>query len=742
MSNPISFIVKNQLPEFIRGDIDGSYENFVAFVKAYYEWMEEENGVTAESRSLLSYADVDKTSAEFLDQFVDKFLPYFPKDLLNNKPKLIKNINDFYSKKGSIESLKFLFRVLYNEDIQVFIPKENILRASDGKWRVPQSIRLTVDNTPSNFDLETIKKRLAIGRESRATCVVESAYRTIEVGTGQTVFEVYVSNVRKSFKSGEFLDVTYIDENGNKGTLMSERIIGALSNMKIVPNKRGKKYRSGDPVVFLGGLSEDPNIFKSEANAVVDEVTDGRIDRTILVKGGYGFALSPDTEIDVNRSALDEIDAYTVNAKIEVVETSNTVSFQYNNDSISQYASIQLNASSYGFPNLISANINTILSRAFFYETASLGRITKVKIVSPGTNYYEEPNLEAQSYYNTDVSENYYNEIFDVGDIAPQNYIDWKNTRQKFLDLGKLANVTIVSGGTGYDTSTDKIYIDRNGGGGYGANITFNVDSSGKINAVSIISGGEGYNGQKDSVELIVRNKDNVAAAAAGTGAILKAYRYGEGDEINPILADVGSIRTFKFLSRGAGYITTPTISLKVVDIEIEPINGGLTPFYEEQIVYQGNIDSPSFIAKIDKYIPTSNTLRVYDYGGEVNVSSNLTITQSISNAQYNVNVISETTYGDGLAKANVEFLDGLIKYDGYFLNTDGFLSSDKRLQDGYKYHNFSYVILSRQSLESYRKTLLNVLHPTGTRFFGVRKITMDMGTTFGISQAETLLPT
>jgi hypothetical protein len=126
MSNPISFIVKNQLPEFIRGDVDGSYENFVAFVNAYYKWMEQENGVTAESRNLLSYADIDKTSAEFIDYFVDKFLPYFPQDVIKDKQKLIKNINDFYSKKGSVESLKFLFRVLYNEDVQVFFPKENI----------------------------------------------------------------------------------------------------------------------------------------------------------------------------------------------------------------------------------------------------------------------------------------------------------------------------------------------------------------------------------------------------------------------------------------------------------------------------------------------------------------------------------------------------------------------------------------------------------------------------------------
>jgi hypothetical protein len=742
MTNPISFIVKNQLPEFVRGDIDNSYENFVAFVNAYYEWMEQENGVTAESRSLLSYADVDRTSEEFIDYFVNKFLPYFPKDLLSDKAKLIKNINDFYSKKGSVESLKFLFRVLYNEDIQVFLPKENILRASDGKWRIPQALRLTVENTSANFDLSTIKKRLAIGRESRATCVIESAYRTVEVGTNQTVFEVYVSNVRKAFKSGEFLDITYIDENGNKGILLSERIIGALSNMKIVPNRRGKKYRTGDPVVFLGGLSEDPNIFKSEASAVVDEVTDGRIQRTILVDGGYGFRISPETEVDINRSVLDEVDGNTVEAKIEVVEVANTVSFRFNNDSISQYASITIGNTTYGFPNLTSANVNTALARAFSYDTVSLGRITKVKIVSPGTDYYENPDIDVNSYYNTDISENYYNEIFETGNTAALNYTNWESTRQKFLDLGRLANVEIVSGGTGYNTTTDKIYVNRNGGGGYGANITFTVDGFGTIDSVTLVSAGEGYNGPKDTLEVVVRNKNNVYASAAGTGAIIKAFRYGEGEEITPVLADVGSIRTFKFLSRGAGYVSTPNVSLKVKDIVITTLNTQLSPFTEGQIVYQGVVSDPSFIAKVDKYIPTSNTLRVYDYGGTIDLAANLTITATDQFPQYNVNVVSSIIYGDGLAKATVDFSDGLIKYNGYYLNTDGFLSSDKKLQDGNKYHNFSYVVISKQSLQDYRKTLLDVLHPAGTKLFGVKKITMSMGSSFNLAQLEIPLGT
>jgi hypothetical protein len=729
ISNPISFIVKNQLPEFIRDDLDNKYENFVAFIKAYYEWLEEENGVTAESRSLLSYADIDKTTSEFIQYFSKKFLPYFPEDLVNDKAKLIKTINDFYAKKGSIESLKFLFRILYNEDIEIVLPKENILRASDGKWRIPRTLRLTVENTPSSFDLNSIVKRLAVGQLSKASCVIEGAYRTIDVGTGAEIIEIYVSNVRKTFENGELLDVTYVDDNGEQGILLSERIIGALSNVRIDPKHRGLKYKTGDPVVLIGGLSDNPAISTAEARVVVNEVTDGRIQTVAVSKGGFGFRIKPNTEVDVIPSAIDIARGDIVDAVVEVTEVTNTIPFTYNLDSIDQYASIQLNAASYGFPNLTTANIATVLSEAFEFETVNIGAISKVKIRSPGSKYTEVPTIDVNSFYDTTTSENYFNDIFFAGEDTPANRTAWEASRQSFLNLGIIANVQIVTGGTGYNTSTDKIYVNRNAGGGYGANITFTVDGTGKITSLTLVSGGEGYIGPKGSVELVVRNKNNVYASAAGTGASLIAYRYGEGDEIVSTVEDVGRIKNFRLLSRGSGYVDTPIVSLKVRDIEIAAIDDPIDTFVEKQMVYQGNLSSPTFRANVDQYISSSGVLRVYNYNGSLNTSANLTITATDSSPQYNVDIISEINYGNGLARANAEFLNGLIIYNGYYLNTDGFLSSDKKLQDSRKYHNFSYVIVTEQSLNNYKQALLDILHPIGMKPLGTKKI-IDVVTT------------
>ena len=83
-----SLLIPYQLPAYIRDD--PAYGNFVLFLQAYYEWMEQNGQALDRSKNLLSYKDVDETTNEFIDYFVNDFLPYFPEDALLDKRKAIK----------------------------------------------------------------------------------------------------------------------------------------------------------------------------------------------------------------------------------------------------------------------------------------------------------------------------------------------------------------------------------------------------------------------------------------------------------------------------------------------------------------------------------------------------------------------------------------------------------------------------------------------------------------------------
>ena len=67
-----SLLVPSQLPEFIRDNPD--YNNFVLFLQAYYEWLEQNNNITDRTKNLLNYKDVDATTSEFTQYFYNDFL--------------------------------------------------------------------------------------------------------------------------------------------------------------------------------------------------------------------------------------------------------------------------------------------------------------------------------------------------------------------------------------------------------------------------------------------------------------------------------------------------------------------------------------------------------------------------------------------------------------------------------------------------------------------------------------------
>jgi hypothetical protein len=113
--------------------------------------------------------------------------------------------------------------------------------------------------------------------------------------------------------------------------------------------------------------------------------------------------------------------------------------------------------------------------------------------------------------------------------------------------------------------------------------------------------------------------------------------------------------------------------------------------------------------------------LRVYDYKGTLDVTKLLKSDNNTTTNAITATVTSTIFYGDGNARANAKFENGLIRYPGIYLNTDGHVSSDKKLQDGEKYHNFSYIIKTQTDYAKFRSALNDIVHPIGTKTFVIR---------------------
>ena len=138
MANTISLLIRQQLPEYIRND----YDTFVEFVSAYYEWMDQSGNAVNLSKNIPAYMDLDTSLNDFITYFIKQFLPLFPPDLLSNPTFFIQHAKEFYRSKGTAKAVRLLFRLLYDQDIEVFYPKESVLRASSSGWTNTPSLRM------------------------------------------------------------------------------------------------------------------------------------------------------------------------------------------------------------------------------------------------------------------------------------------------------------------------------------------------------------------------------------------------------------------------------------------------------------------------------------------------------------------------------------------------------------------------------------------------------------------------
>lgn len=126
----ISTLVGSQLPEFIQTD----YTTFVAFLEAYYEFLEQDQGPQEVIQNTRLYADVDTSVDAFIKYFLNQYCNKIPLSALYDQKSLVKNIKALYDGKGSEKSYRLLFQILFNKKIDFLYPYDQVLKASDGKW--------------------------------------------------------------------------------------------------------------------------------------------------------------------------------------------------------------------------------------------------------------------------------------------------------------------------------------------------------------------------------------------------------------------------------------------------------------------------------------------------------------------------------------------------------------------------------------------------------------------------------
>ena len=443
--NKTSILVKDQLPDFLNEE----GPKFQAFMRAYYEWMEETGQATERSKNLLNYQDVDNTLDEFIKYFQREVLSEFPQEILADKRLVIKRIRDLYNSKGSEQSYKLLFKILYNDDADIFRPGPYILRASDGNWIREFSISLFPNFTGN---IEDIIGETLTGEASGAYAEAVRSAGSFKFGLYFT--DIYVINVSGNFQDGEFVSNA---NNTFRGQIFASR--GSIESVAIITG--GSGHRTGDNIDLITDSA-------TSATGVVTRT----LPRTLgvsVVDGGNGYVVGT----PLTFTGGDGFDAAG-----EVASISDTETIQTYPDIIDYVANVAIygdgsnsafqdtgNVNPAATTELKTANVNTPVVDALGAINNTVGTISTITLTNPGTAYTVLPLVTAVNQ-----------PIAELRISAPDGGFKGENADFSVsLAGGAIAEVDVVNGGSGYVKNESLTIVNENLAGTSNATGTFSV---------------------------------------------------------------------------------------------------------------------------------------------------------------------------------------------------------------------------------------------------------------------------
>lgn len=770
----ISNFIKSQFPSFY--ETEG--ENFILFLEAYYEWLEQEGQAISEARNLLDYRDIDTPIEGFLVHFQKKYLYGIPYSIISDKRLLLKHILDIYRSKGTIRGYKLLFKLIYNQDIDVYLPAYDILKASDGTWIQPKYLEVT--DSPL---LSSLVGKQIIGSVSNTIATVEKF--NIEPINKNIISNLYISNI--SPQGGEFIVGEKILRYPNTGTYSlydAPEVIGSLNTLKIISGGNG--FNPGDT---LSIAENDPNTGERIAYGSSGRLKVTKTYRSsgalefILSEKGFGY--TPNTSIYLYKQFGDNSGH---DASFDIGPLSYTRRLTYNTDIIYNYKDVVFNAFQYGFPYNHSANSEYQINQTLYYTNNTFGTIFSLQNVKPGNNYIYPPEVLIRSsivskpigqgtiyYSNAD------NFVLTTGSISYNNtslLVTGTDTLFKSIfsngDVIGLKNINTLPDIQEYhiitsvDSNTQLTLAENPTHNSTGVSVYYKVPYvvGNTTPFTSIYSNNDVIVLQSDPNDDSTKENNLIKTVVNSSLIILYgAPKYNSNSNISEYFI-APSLMTSQFaLYEPIMYTADKSIPGFNTVVTAIPNNGNSTVnelvvynsgkgYVEGEIVnaYLDNILSPITIVSSGSGYANGEQLTFVggtSQSGGINTNqANGFITTNVFGNVVGVSLLSPgANYYDvpliGVASANghgavfstsiappdkyntYSMVTGTIVKSGigispgYWSTTRGFLNSNKYLQDSYFYQDYSYQIKVANTLDKYKKIIYDTFHSSGMELFG-----------------------
>ena len=650
----ISPFIASQFPSFYEEE----GQNFIAFVKAYYEWAEQQDNFINMSRSIYEIKDIDSTSESFIKYFKNKYILSLPESIIADKKLLVKHILELYRSKGTQRAYELLFRLFFNEEISLYIPSDFLFKPSEALWYVPYYIEV------SDHPLlpELVGKKIYSKKEGFAT--VENYF--VKIVNNKTINVLTLSGLEGNFN---FNEQVYCDDFPEITPENAPIIFGLLSSISITNG--GSNFKIGDLLnINAGGEG-------GIARVAATKEENGKVDFT-LVDGGHGFSVN---------AIVSVTGGYGTGASFQVGGITDKQVYRIVSDKLSNYNQTAVEDSAAGIRFSISSPSGTYIVGEKVKGSANTRLLDVQQLYSAAANGESFSNtflgisdlvaykVDGNSISITGTDTNLNNANLAIGVILISN------TSSALIKI-KRANAKIqnVANGIVVTANTSEILLNQ---------------IQGNFIPGSVVKGTQFGDQYSYTATLISQTRLTNWMFPYATGI---GYRSNLDTPIDKLLTirnfEVGTITYLKNVNPGKGYSDNPTVSIIEPDIYDLRINNGRNGYFGYDAIVSSKASSAKGVV---------TALEVVDSGYGYNQNETL----YLSNPNNSVVV------------SGVSVVDNNGKGMGYWKNNKSFTSDTINIQDSYYYQSFSYEIVASRMMNTYEKYVKELIHPSGMKMFG-----------------------
>ena len=299
------------------------------------------DNVIRKTGKILDYRNIETSIDDYIGYLKDELFPSIPITFNGDKRNVALKFKEFFQSKSNEDSYRFLFKLLYNENVEFYYPGEDVLRVSDGNFEKTQIIRTEASafginalGNQFNRDIFLFLNKTIRGKTSGFLANVVDIKKFF-------IGSIEVAEMTLKLASGTFLANEDIEDIND--TNLTTSIYGIIAGITIIDG--GSGYEVGDVITTTGD--------GSEAQARVSSIKESPITALTVNTVGHGYQLNTNATIDNSGTGGSGL-------IIRVTELANTY---------------------------------TVTSGA---NTFNVGEISKVSIINRGEGYFKKPTITLQ----------------------------------------------------------------------------------------------------------------------------------------------------------------------------------------------------------------------------------------------------------------------------------------------------------------------------------------------------------